>query len=150
MKVKQCKYEGCESTKIWSKGFCRFHTPKTPLKSSKSPIKKSGSIKKITDKQIEKNKLKAEKTKRLHKWFIDEIWNKRPHYSEISGRYLGEEPNTCFFHHVFCKSSHEDLEFIAENIIVLTPDEHTTVEANPTKFEEVNKRREYLKQKYGK
>jgi len=37
-----------------------------------------------------------------------------------------------------------------DNIILLTLDEHTKVENDPVFFEEVNKRREQLKIKYGR
>jgi hypothetical protein len=79
--------------------------------------------------------------------FLD-IWQKRKHYSEVSRRWLGNEALSVFFHHILPKSKYRDAMFDEENIILLTFDEHTKVENDPTCFEEVNKRREQLKLKY--
>lgn len=79
--------------------------------------------------------------------FLD-IWQKRRHYSEVSGRWLGKEALTVFFHHILPKSKYQEAMFDEENIILLTFDEHAKVENDPTCFEEVNKRREQLKLKY--
>lgn len=143
MKIKKCKYEGCKSTKIWSKGFCRFHTSYSFIKKSNKPIKK------ISEKSKIKKKEKTENTKKLHEWF-QELWKNEPHYSEISKKWLGNENSTCFWHHILPKSLFKEAEFDRENIIRLTFEEHQEVEQNPFKFEEVNKRREKLKEKYGK
>ena len=105
-------------------------------------------IRKYSKKGLERKKLKTENTKKLHSWFLI-LWGKKPHYSEISSKWLGNEPNTMFFHHILPKSRYKEAEFDEENIIFLTPDEHSNVEANPTKFEIINKRREKLKEKYG-
>ena len=135
-KKKICADCGKE-TYIFSKGKCRSCQPKKSIRK----ISEVGKVKKAE---------KTENTKKLHKWFIDEIWNKRPHKSEISGKWLGDEPNSCFFHHIFPKSTYPKLAFNTENIIVLTADEHQEVETNPTKFEKINKIREELKVKYDK
>lgn len=77
-----------------------------------------------------------------------EIWYKRKHYSEVSGRWLGKEALTTFFHHILPKSKYPDAAFDEENIILLTFDEHQKVEQDPVFYEEVNKRREQLNEKY--
>lgn len=79
--------------------------------------------------------------------FMD-VWHKREHYSEISGRWLGKEPLSYFFHHILPKNKYPDATLDEENIILLTFEEHQKVEADPTYYEEVNKRREKLKLKY--
>ena len=76
------------------------------------------------------------------------IWGKRSHKSEISGTYLGKEPLSIFFHHIIEKEHCEQGKFDPENIILVTWDEHTNLHSNKYKYEEVNKRREYLKSKY--
>jgi hypothetical protein len=81
--------------------------------------------------------------------FMD-IWSKRKHYSEVTGRWLGNEALTVFFHHILPKSKFPEAAFDEDNIILLTFDEHNKVEGDPTCFEEVNKRREQLKEKYGR
>ncbi len=77
-----------------------------------------------------------------------EIWKERKHYSEVSGDYLGKEALSTFFHHILPKSKYPDAGYDKSNIILLTLDEHTNVEADMYKYEEVNKRRESLKLKY--
>ena len=77
-----------------------------------------------------------------------QIWKKKHHYSEESGEYLGSEPLSIFFHHILPKEKYPQARFDEENIILLTLDEHSNVENNMYKYEEVNKRREQLKLKY--
>ena len=86
-------------------------------------------------------------TKIMQEFFV-EIWNKRPHKSEVSGTYLGNEPLSTFFHHILPKNKYPEARLDEENIILLTLNEHDQVESDLYKFEEVNKRREQLKQKY--
>lgn len=104
-------------------------------------------MKRISDKQREKLAEKKKIQAIMHSIFMD-IWRDRRHHSEISGRWLGKEALTTFFHHILPKSKYPDAIFDAENIILLTSDEHAKVESDPGCFEEVNKRRILLKQKY--
>lgn len=76
------------------------------------------------------------------------IWKKRRHNSEISGVYLGSEPMSTYFHHILPKEKHPNAKYDEDNIILLTLDEHTNVESDMYKYEEVNIRREQLKEKY--
>ena len=76
------------------------------------------------------------------------IWKKRLHYSEVSMEYLGREPLHIFFHHILPKEKYLESSLDEENIILLTLDEHTNVENDMYRYEEVNNRREQLKKKY--
>lgn len=98
-------------------------------------------------KQTQREHQKKEK-ELMFRFFMD-IWMKRRHYSEVSGRWLGKEALSVFFHHILPKSKYHEAMFDEENIILLTFDEHTKVENDPICFEEVNRRREKLKEKYG-
>lgn len=80
--------------------------------------------------------------------FFTKIWNKKPHKSEVSGTSLGNEPSSGYFHHILAKSKYPELTYIEENIVLLTLDEHATVESDMYKYEEINKRREKLIKKY--
>ena len=80
--------------------------------------------------------------------FFLSYWKKMPHYSEISGKYLGSEAMSTYFHHILPKEKYPEASLDEENIILLTLDEHTNVESDIYKYEEVNRRREQLKQKY--
>ena len=124
---------------VWSKGLCSNHNPKKPFKPSK--YKKNLSYK---PKDYDAN---YEKIRIMRDFFI-EIWKKRPHKSEISGDSLGSEPLHIFFHHILPKEKYPEAELDEENIILLTLWEHSDVESDIYKFEEINKRREQLKQKY--
>lgn len=104
-------------------------------------------MKKISEKQKKKNEEKKKLNQIMLSIFM-EIWYKRRHYSEISGRWLGKEPLTIFFHHILPKSKYPDAMLDEENIILLTGDEHTKVENDPSFYPEINNRREKLKLKY--
>jgi hypothetical protein len=93
------------------------------------------------------NKLIIEEKSSMREMFI-RIWKQRPHKSEISGEGLGKEPLSIFFHHILPKEKYKEATLDEENIILLTLDEHTNVENDIYRYEEVNKRREYLKTKY--
>lgn len=82
--------------------------------------------------------------------FFMDIWHKRKHYSEVSGKWLGKEALSIYFHHILPKSKHKDAVFDEDNIILLTFEEHGKVENDPYYFDEVNKRRAKLIEKYGR
>ena len=109
------------------KEYCFRHKPRKPLakKLNKSP-----------NKSLE-----------MHEFF-QLLWKKLPHYSMISGKYLGSEPLTVFFHHILPKEKYPQACFDEENIILLTLQEHEQVEMDIYRFEEVNNKRNYLKTKY--
>lgn len=75
-------------------------------------------LRKISERQKEKNVEKVKRTKELHQWFIDEIWSNRKHYCESCNKWLGDIPKTIFFDHLIEKSLRPDLEFISENIFL--------------------------------
>lgn len=112
---------------------CFLHKPRKPLAVVKS--------------FINKRKSSDNKSEILHKFFLD-LWKKRKHYSEVSGIYLGSEPLSVYFHHILPKSKFPEAEYDEDNIIFLTFDEHSNVENNMYRYEEVNKRRTSLKRKY--
>lgn len=102
-------------------------------------------------KQSEKVILKKHEQQKIREIMLSifmDIWMERPHKSEISGRWLGKEALSTFFHHILPKSKYPDATFDKENIILLTFDEHQKVEQDPTFYSEINKRRSILKQKY--
>jgi hypothetical protein len=116
--------------------YCFMHKPRKPLPSSKgfkTPIKKY---------EEEMHNIVIMQT------FFLQIWKKRPHKSEVSGASLGSEALSTYFHHILPKSKYPEASLDQENIILLTWEEHDQVEMDPTRYEEVNKRREQLKQKY--
>ena len=114
--------------------YCFQHKPRKPLAANKGfkNVKKEPTIRQTVE---------------LHEFFLH-IWKKRLHYSEVSMDYLGREPLSVFFHHILPKEKYPQAALDEENIILLTLNEHDQVEKDIYRYEEVNKRREQLKQKY--
>ena len=81
-------------------------------------------LRKISQKQIEKNKEKKELTQKQNEFFLD-IWNKSPHYCKSCGAYLGEECLTTFMDHLLEKSKYPEYRFTEANIFICCLDCHT-------------------------
>lgn len=77
----------------------------------------------FTPKKKRKPISKAKKATGEKEVFL-EIWDKRPHFCEHCGDYLGEEPNAFFFSHVKPKSTHPELRLEPENIKLHCTDCH--------------------------
>jgi hypothetical protein len=116
------------------KEYCFQHKPRKPLTANKgfNAVKKEPAIRKISE---------------MRDFFL-QIWKKRLHLSEVSGLPLVGEPLHIYFHHILPKEKYPQAALDEENIILLTWEEHDQVEMDTTRYEEVNKRREQLKQKY--
>ena len=112
--------------------YCFRHKPRKPM---------------LTTAKNYSNKLIIEEKSSMREMFL-RIWKTRLHKSEISGERLGTEPLSIFFHHILPKEKYQQAALDEENIILLTLDEHTNVENDIYRYEEVNKRRKYLKEKY--
>lgn len=54
-----------------------------------------------------------------------EIWNERPHYSAVSGKYLPEPLSTIYMEHLLDKNIYPELKFEKRNIALVTYDEHS-------------------------
>ena len=112
---------------------CFRHKPRKPLpKTSSKFVKKLDNSRNISE---------------MRDFFL-QVWRKRSHHSEVSGKYLGSEPLTVFFHHILPKEKYPQAALDEENIILLTLEEHDQVEMDVYRYEEVNDRRSYLKIKY--
>ena len=112
--------------------YCFIHKPKKAIPKTK---------------KILKGYKKETKTDEMREFFLS-IWKKKSHFSEVSGKFLGNEPRTIYMHHVLPKSKYPDAAFDEENIILLTWEEHEQVENDIYRYEEINNRRKYLKLKY--
>jgi len=125
------------------KEYCFQHKPRKQLMSNGKPMRKVR-LGILSEELIDECKKELAE---MQKFFL-QIWKKRPHKSEISGTYLGSEALSTYFHHILPKSKYPEACLDEENIILLTWEEHDQVEMDPTRYEEVNKRREQLKKKY--
>lgn len=115
---------------------------RTPLKAKKTPIAKMS----------EKKKQSLEgRTILLYQMidFFNKIWFKRKHVSEVSGTPIYGNMKSIYFHHILPKSKYKEAAYDEDNIILLTFEEHELVENKTYVFEEINKRRENLLEKYG-
>ncbi len=117
---------------------------------NRKPMPKIGAKKKLTKEIISEA---MDNIFFMREFFLI-IWKKRPHKSEISRLYLhsnldGHPYTTCYFHHILEKEKYPEAKLDEENIILLTPEEHDNVEIDMYRYEEINKRREQLKIKYG-
>jgi hypothetical protein len=120
--INKCKICGrrCEGS------YCFQHKPRKPLRANKkinTPVSN------------------------MREFFM-EIWSKRQHVSEVSGERISSPPSSAYFHHILPKNKYPQAALDEENIILLTIDEHTNVENNMYRYEEINNRREHMKEKY--
>jgi len=122
--------------------YCFAHKARKPLSSGKGLSSKMSVISSIKAKNVHNDGHNQQK-----EMFIN-IWKKRKHYSEVSGVYLGKEPMSTYFHHILPKEKYPDACLDEENIILLTLEEHSNVENDMYRYEEVNKIRNYLLTKY--
>jgi hypothetical protein len=130
--------------------YCFAHKPKKQLTNRMGPTSKLGvgkPIQKRTSKQLSKEIDKKIQTHKMFEFFID-IWKKRPHKSEVSGDYLGNEPLSIYFHHILPKNKYPEACFDEENIVILSLLEHEQVESDMYRYEEINNRRKKLLIKY--
>jgi hypothetical protein len=122
--------------------YCFAHKPRKPLPSGRGLTSKKSSL---LDEKLDKSR---DNILIMRDFFLS-IWGMRPHRSEVSGAYLGSEPMSTYFHHILPKNKYPQASLDEENIIILSLHEHEAVESDIYKYEEVNKRRELLKAKYG-
>lgn len=70
------------------------------------------------------------------KHFFLKIWHERPHYSYVSGVFLGHEPMTYFFSHVLSRGAHPEASTDPDNIVFMTLQEHSDWEFNRHKVKD--------------
>ena len=122
--------------------LCFKCKPKKPLSSGKGLTKRS--VKIFTGVQGSKSFEKS----LLLKEFFELCWKNKPHYSEVSGKFLGNKCSSLYQHHILAKSKYPNACFDEENIVFLTPDEHASVELDMYKYEYINEKRKKLLTKY--
>ena len=123
--------------------YCFIHKARKPLSTGKGLTSRTSVISNKKFNNVQNNVHFTE----MREFFLS-IWNKRRHRSEVSGVYLGSEAMSTYFHHIFSKEKYPEACLDEENIVLLSLEEHSNVENDMYKYEEVNKRREQLKLKY--
>ena len=123
---KICNQDECDYP-VWGKGYCKIHQylrtdPKAPKPLGRSELKsKPKAIKQISDKRKEKLKGYSQID------MFNEIWDERPHKSELTGDPLLPKGHSKWhfqFLHVLGKGSFPQYELDKNNILLGTPDEH--------------------------
>jgi hypothetical protein len=132
-----CKVCGAKS----ESEYCFRHKPRKPLAGTTTQPA-------IRRRTLRSNKSKGKPSPNEDHLFFKQIWNKRPHRSEISGTYLGKEASSAFFHHILPKNKYPKIRMDEENIILLTLDEHADVESDMYKYDIINQRRTKLLKKH--
>jgi hypothetical protein len=144
--VMKCKTCGKNS----DSEFCFIHKPKKILRSTgrsltgKKPLKPKNKLLAYRPKGYEEV---YKEVLEMRQFFVS-IWNKRPHKSEVSEEYLGSEPMSTYFHHILPKEKYPEACLDEENIVLLSLLEHSNVENDMYKYEEINDRRKHLLKKY--
>jgi hypothetical protein len=122
--------------------YCFAHKSKKPLPSGRG----------LTSKKMFNSSNKTPQSNndgyKLQRDMFLSIWKKRPHKSEVSGKYLGQEALSTYFHHILPKEKYPEACLDEENIVLLSLLEHSNVENDMYRYEEVNNRRNLLKLKY--
>lgn len=147
-KKKKCKVDYCNNYSIWSQGLCKFHYQQ------ENPPK---AIKKITEKQKEKNKAKAIRTKELHSWFLL-VWDKRADENgdcrcfETGTLMKGSiyRENTCVYSHCYAKADYPEFAMEDWNLLIVLPDIHSLWGSNMDKTPKMKAYFNEIKEKYGK
>ena len=145
IKRKKCIVDDCDYPR-WAKGYCKAHQSLRTDKKKPKP-------------------LKQEKKNYGEKLVFEMIWNERDHVSFISGIHLGDEAKAHFFAHVIAKGKEPKLRLVKENIVLLSIEEHSLLDAGtqeqrdkyaeimkqggvPVDWSKIDKRKEKLKKKY--
>jgi hypothetical protein len=128
--MKICKTDNCNNP-VFSHLYCQRH--QYMRKDKPSRLNRASNLNDHPSKGInvppKKNKpLKHKKTGELE--LFQEIWNERPHKSEISGIPLYSFNVSCF-HHILLKSTYPEYRLNKDNIIMLTAQEHLDVHSKP-------------------
>lgn len=89
--------------------------------------------------QLKRTRFKQKPPKKTkERWDKDKefylgIWQKSNKRCQISGRYLGNEPLTTFFHHILPKSKFPQYRYAEWNVIMLAPEIHEQIELDMDK-----------------
>jgi hypothetical protein len=117
---KICTQEDCDNN-VWGKGYCKYHQHLRTDKKARKPLIPKKTIKPISAKKKESLKGRSEMDVFL------EIWDKRPHTSELSGEQLLPKGHAKWhwqFLHVLPKGTFPELRLESDNVLLGLPEEH--------------------------
>lgn len=148
---KVCSIDNCDFP-VYGKSLCFYHYRQQISK--KSTLKRTP-IKKISEKQILKNKEKATNTRKLHEWFLS-LWDKVcDENGDVrcfeTGKLLKREyymKNSCCYSHCFPKSTHSQFAMESWNVLIVHPDVHAQWELDRNKTPKMLEYYNTIKEKY--
>ena len=117
------------------KEYCFKHKLRKPLKQAKMKFNSS------------KKRGNAENIQQMQQFFM-KIWMRKPHRSELGGEILISPPSSAYFHHILYKEKYPEAALDPDNIILLSIDQHSQSHSDMYRYEEINKRRIKLLEKY--
>ena len=112
-------------------------------------------LRKISERQKEKNIEKTSRTKKLHEFFLT-IWDGKENEDGDcicyeTGKILRRasfKGNSCTYHHILEKNIYPEYEFKEWNIVILHPEIHAQVHADIDRCPKIKELTEQLKKKY--
>lgn len=118
--MKKCKHEGCNRD-VFSHHYCKYH------QNERTDDKAMGLKNVVVKRQpIARTKIKVKiKNPTGQLDLFKEIWNERPHVSELSGDKLMFDVKC--FHHILTKQAYPKYLLNKDNIILLTRNEHRMI-----------------------
>lgn len=108
-------------------------------------------LRRVSEKQKEKNRVKAQETGELHQ-LMREIWDEREDEAGFCYCFETGQPldgvkyrsNTCCYDHVLEKSVYPQYKMVKRNIVILHPDVHTLKTGDVEKTPKVKAYRDKL------
>src|SRR5690606_8602994 len=86
-------------------------------------------LRKTTEKRLKKLEEKKKILEKDREFYLN-IWNKRKHVCYETGKYLGKEPLSVFFHHLLPKEKYTEFRWEEKNLVLLSWEAHNHVETN--------------------
>lgn len=139
---KQCAAEKC-LLNVFAKKYCKYH--QYLRDDYKKPTIKKTPIRKFSKKRrslLGERRLQTEKD-----WlFYLEIWEERKHFCYETNEFLGNTPQTLFFHHVLPKAAraYKRFRYSRWNIVLISWQTHSKAETNIKFVPRIQAYRDYL------
>jgi len=122
--LKTCIIENCNYP-AWSKGLCKQHSPKSPIKKGNNKLKKSYISKQPSEKQLAKKEIKKEKTKKIHQAMYNWWLKQEKNQCMSCGCNLPSEFHTWMVDHLLEKSQYPELALEEYNFYLTCFDHHS-------------------------
>ena len=109
--------------------------PEPKAKKTPKPLKRTALKKKAY--AIKRSPIKYRRKPTGELEVFKSIWAERPHYSQVSGEWLGDDLNVSFFSHILPKSHYKRFRLNKQNIVLKTEKEHHLWETQAWKLKDL-------------